>query len=117
MHRMVSIIATLLVVGLTQTATAADASTSADNRKTEESKGITVDDLGHWLKREAQNIEKEIPQMGSAIGNAVKKITEKGPERRSSQEPVKQTRRVDSVRVDVSSAPQYHHFPPPRLVV
>ena len=106
MHSMVIIIAALLVIGLTQAAAAAaDASTSADNRKTEKSKGITVDDLGQGLKSAAQNIEKEIPKMGSAIGNAVKKITEKGPERLSSQEPAKQKKRVDSVRVDVSSAP------------
>src|SRR3990172_11523924 len=99
MHRMVIIIAALLVVGLTQAAAAADASTSADNRKTEKSKGITVDDLGRGLKSAAQNIEKGIPKMGSAIGNAVKKITEKGPERPSSQEPAKQKKRVNSVRV------------------
>jgi hypothetical protein len=105
MHRMVIIIAALLVAGLTQAAAAAAASPSADNRKTEKSKGITVDDLGRGLKSAAQNIEKEIPKMGSAIGNAVKKITEKGPEKSSSQEPTKQKKRVDSVRVDVSSAP------------
>jgi len=105
MHSMVIIIAGLLVVGLTQAAAAADSSASAENRKTEESKGVTVDDLGRGLKSAAQNIEKEIPKMGSAIGNAVKKITEKGPERPSSQEPAKQKKRVDSVRVDVSSAP------------
>ena len=103
MHRMVISIAALLVVGLTQAAAAA--SPSADNRKTEKSNGITVDDLGRGLKSAAQNIEKEIPKMGSAIGNAVKKITEKGPEKSSSQEPTKQKKRVDSVRVDVSSAP------------
>ena len=40
MHRMVIIIAALLVVGLTQPAAAADASTSADNRKTEQSKRV-----------------------------------------------------------------------------
>ena len=90
MHRMVIIIAALLVVGLTQAAAAADSSTSTDNRKTEDSKGVTVDDLGRGLKSASQNIEKEIPKMGSAIGNAVKKITEKGPERPSSQEPAKQ---------------------------
>ena len=104
MHRTI-IIAALLVAGLTQATAAADGSTSADNRKTEKSKGITVDDLGRGLKSAAQNIEKEIPKMGSAIGNAVKKITEKGPEKSSSQEPTKQKKRADSVRVDVSSAP------------
>ena len=92
MHRMVIIIAALLVVGLTQAAAAADSSTSTDNRKTEESKGVTVGDLGRGLKSAAQNVEKEIPKMGSAIGNAFKKITEKGPEKSSSQEPTKQNK-------------------------
>ncbi len=92
MHRTVIIIAALLVVGLTQAAVAADSSTSADNRKTEDSKGITVDDLGRGLKSAAQNVEKEIPKMGSAIGNAFKKITEKGAEKSSSQEPAKQNK-------------------------
>ena len=91
MHSMVIIIAALLVIGLTQAA-AADASTSADNRKTEKSKGITVDDLGQGLKSAAQNIEKEIPKMGSAIGSAFKKITEKGPEKPSTKEPAKQNK-------------------------
>ena len=59
---------------------------------TEGSKGVTVDDLGRGLKSAAQNIEKEIPKMGSAIGHAVKKITEKGPEKPSSQEPAKQNK-------------------------
>jgi len=91
MQRTVIILAALLVLGLTQAA-ADDASTSADNRKTEESKGLTVENLGRGLKSAAQNIEKEIPKIGSAIGNAVKKITEKGPEKPSSNEPAKQNK-------------------------
>jgi peptidoglycan hydrolase CwlO-like protein len=91
MHRTVIIIAALLVVGLTQAA-AADSSTSAENRKTEERKGVTVDDLGRGLKSAAQNIEKEIPKMGSAIGHAVKKITEKGSDKPASNEPAKQNK-------------------------
>ena len=92
MHRTVIIIVALLVVGLIQVAAAADSSTSADNRKTEDSKGITVDDLGRGLKSAAQNVEKEIPKMGSAIGSAFKKITEKGPEKPSTKEPAKQNK-------------------------
>jgi len=82
------IIATLLAFGVTQVAAAE--STSVVNRKTEDSKGITVDDLGRGLKSAANNIEKEIPKMGSAIGNAFKKIAEKGSDKPSSQEPAKQ---------------------------
>jgi hypothetical protein len=91
MQRTVIILAALLVLELTQAA-ADDASISADNRKTEESTGLTVENLGRGLKSAAQNIEKEIPKIGSAIGNAVKKITEKGPEKPSSNEPAKQNK-------------------------
>jgi hypothetical protein len=91
MHRTVSFIAAILVVGFAQVAVAAS-STSADKRNTEESKGLTVDDLGRGLKSAAKNVENEIPKIGSAIGNAVKKITEKGSEKPSSQEPAKQNK-------------------------
>ena len=78
MHRAFIIIAAVLAVGLTQAATA---STSADKPNTEERKGLIVDDLGRGLKSAAKNVEKEIPKIGSAIGNAFKKITEKGTEK------------------------------------
>jgi hypothetical protein len=78
MHRTVIIVAALLVLGLTQ---AAASSTAADNPKTGNGTGITIDDLGRGLKSAANNVEKEIPKIGSAIGNAVKKITEKGSEK------------------------------------
>jgi len=79
MHRTVIVVAAfVLVVGLTQ---AAASSTSDDNSKTGDGKGVTVDDIGRGLKSAANNVEKEIPKIGSAIGNAVKKITEKGSEK------------------------------------
>jgi len=86
MLRTVAIVG-LLLFGLSQTAESA--LDSADGRKTEESKGVTVEDLKRGLKSAAQNIEQEIPKLGAAIGNAVKKITEKEPEKQSSQEPSK----------------------------
>ena len=49
-----------------------------------------MEDLGRGLKSAGQNIEKEIPKIGSAIGNAVKKMTEKGSEKPATQEPAKQ---------------------------
>ena len=82
MHRTIIIIVALFVVGLSQAAVAAS-STPPDNRKTGDGKGLTVDDLGRGLKSAANNIEKEIPKLGSAIGRAVKKITEKEPEKPS----------------------------------
>ena len=87
MNRMIIIIG-VLVFGLAQAAAAADSSNTGG--KTGESKGITVDDLGRGLKSAANNVEKEIPKMGSAIGKGFKKITEKSPEKSSSQESTKQ---------------------------
>ena len=89
MHRMVIIIVALLLLGFIQTVTTAPSS-SADRRNTEGSRGITVDDLGRGVKSAAQNIEKEIPKMGSAIGSAFKKITEQGSGKSSSQEAARQ---------------------------
>ena len=89
MHRMVIIIVALLLLGFIQTVTTAPSS-SADRRNTEVSKGVTVDDLGRGVKSAAQNIEKEIPKMGSAIGSAFKKITEQGSGKSSSQEAARQ---------------------------
>ena len=62
-------------------------SASAENQKPEGNKGITVDDLGRGLKSAAQNVEKEIPKIGSAIGETFKKITDK----RSDKKPTRET--------------------------
>jgi len=59
---------------------------SAENQKAEGSKGITVDDLGRGLKSAAQNVEKEIPKIGSAIGETFKKITDKRSDKKPAQE-------------------------------
>jgi hypothetical protein len=86
MNRMVMIVAVLSFSGLIQPAIA------AESRSVEQSKGLTVDDLGRGLKSAAKNVENEIPKIGSAIGNAVKKITENGQDKPSSQIPAKQNK-------------------------
>ena len=86
MNRMVMIVAVLSFSGLIQTAIA------AESRTTGESKGLTVDDLGRGLKSAAKNVENEIPKIGSAIGSAIKKITEKGQDKPSSPKPAKQNK-------------------------
>ena len=63
---------------------------SAENQKTERSKGITVEDLGRGLKSAAQNVEKEIPKIGPAIGETFKKVTGKESEKQSAQSPTKE---------------------------
>jgi hypothetical protein len=77
----------LMLLGLSLPAESASNSTEHD--KAEGSGGITVEDLKQGLKSAAHNVEKEIPKIGSAIGNAVKKLTDKEPAQ-SPQEPSKQ---------------------------
>ena len=85
MNKMVILIG-VMIFGLAQAAVAADSSNSAGN------KGITIDDYARGLKSAANNIEKEIPKMGAAIGSGFKKITQKSPEKSSSQESTKQSK-------------------------
>ncbi len=51
----------------------------ATEEKKNESKpaGITLEDIGRGLKRAAQNIENEIPKLGPAIGDTIRKMTGK----------------------------------------
>jgi hypothetical protein len=84
----VSFITWILVFGLNQAAGAA--SGSADSQKKEDSKGLTIEDLGRGLKSAAQNIEKEIPKIGPAIGDMFRKIGGKDSEKQQSQSPKKQ---------------------------
>jgi len=74
----------LLLLGFSQTAESAG--NSAGNQKTEESKGITVEDLVRGLKSAEQNVEKEIPKIGPAIGETFKKITGKSSDNKPTQE-------------------------------
>ena len=78
----------VLVLWLSQVAGAA--SDSPETQKSQESKGITVEDLGRALKSAEQNIEREIPKIGPAIGETFKKITGKDSEKQSSQSPEKE---------------------------
>ena len=61
-------------------------SASAESQKAEGNKGITVDDLGRGLKSAAQKVEKEIPKIGSAIGETFKKITDKRSDKKPTHE-------------------------------
>jgi len=74
----------LLLLGLSLTAESA--LSSSDNQRTEGGKGTTVEDLGRGLKSAVQNIEKEIPKIGPAIGETFKKITGKDSRNKPAQE-------------------------------
>mgnify|MGYP003460532021 CR=1 FL=1 len=59
---------------------------SAESPQTERSKGLTVEDLARGVRSAAQNIEKEIPKIGSAIGKTVTSITGNSSEKKSTQQ-------------------------------
>lgn len=86
MHRM-SMIAGLGLLGWCLLA-GPDA-VSAESQKTDGSKGITIEDLGRGAKSAAQNVEKEIPKIGHAIGETFKKVTGKESEKQPAQSPTK----------------------------
>ncbi|WP_413936652.1 hypothetical protein [Nitrospira sp. BLG_1] len=72
-----------LSMGLS-TATLAEA---ADSQQVEQRKGLTVDDLTRGLRSAAQNIEKEIPKIGPAIGKTIKSVTGSNSEKAKPQDP------------------------------
>ena len=65
----------LLLTGLSSLALSA--SDTADTQKSSDNKGVTPGDIGRGLKSAEQNIEKEIPKIGPAIGETFKKATDK----------------------------------------
>lgn len=72
----------LLVLLLTGNVCAASAAP-----QTESHKGITVDDLARGLRGAAQNVEKEIPKIGPAIGKTLKSVAGKTSEKTPAQDP------------------------------
>lgn len=56
-------------------------------QQTDRTKGITVEELTRGLRSAAQNIEKEIPKIGPAIGKTVKSIAGNSSEKTRSQNP------------------------------
>jgi hypothetical protein len=60
---------------------------AADSPQAERSKGLTTDDLLRGLRSAAQNVEKEIPKIGPAIGKTVKSIAGHSSEKTPSQNP------------------------------
>ena len=60
---------------------------AAGAQQVEQRKGLTVDDLTRGLRSAAQNIEKEIPKIGPAIGKTLKSVTGSNSEKAKSQDP------------------------------
>ncbi len=49
-------------------------SEQAQSQQTKPGQGITVEDLTRGVRSAAQNIEKEIPKIGAAVGKTIKSI-------------------------------------------
>ncbi len=60
---------------------------AADSQQAERNKGLTVDELTRGLRSAAQNVEKEIPKIGPAVGKAVKSISAQGSGKTRTPEP------------------------------
>ncbi|MBS0183455.1 MAG: hypothetical protein JSS39_13725 [Nitrospira sp.] len=76
---MFGILTFFLIAG---TVCAAPATQQADTHK-----GVTVEDLARGLRSAAQNIEKEIPKIGPAIGKTVTSLAGNRPAKSRPQDP------------------------------
>jgi hypothetical protein len=80
----VGLLTVLLVLG---NVVCAAESLQAQSQQTEASKGLTVEDLARGVRSAAQNIEKEIPKIGAAIGKVVTSIRTNSSEKTQSRQP------------------------------
>jgi len=67
----IGLLTILLVMG---NAVGAAESQTAKSRQAEPGKSLTVNDLTRGVRSAAQNIEKEIPKIGAAVGKTLKSI-------------------------------------------
>jgi hypothetical protein len=80
--------AVLLIVALTALPAAAEDASEADKPK--KGTGVTLQDLGRGLKNAAKNVEQEIPKIGPAIVDTVKKLSGKESDKPPAQNPEQQ---------------------------
>lgn len=63
----------------------------AEQKKNEKNPvGTTFEDIGRGIKNAAQNVEKEIPKIGAAIGASVKKLTGNNNDKSDNKNPPKE---------------------------
>ena len=62
-----------ILLGMGNAVGAAESQT-AQSQQAEPGKGVTVNDLTRGVRSAAQNIEKEIPKIGAAVGKTLKSI-------------------------------------------
>jgi len=76
-----------LVGVLSSCALAGSVLAASEPQQADRNKGVTIDDLTRGLRSAAQNIEKEIPKIGPAIGKTVKSIAGNSSEKTRSPNP------------------------------
>lgn len=64
----------------------------ATKQKDTDKGGLTVEDLARGLRSAGQNIEKEIPKIGPAIGKTVKSLAGNSSDKRPSRNPPTDTK-------------------------
>jgi hypothetical protein len=62
-------------------------SAASSSQQTDSHKGITVEDVARGVRSAVQNIEKEIPKIGPAIGKTVQSLGANSSEKTRSQNP------------------------------
>lgn len=62
-------------------------SQQAQSQQAEPGKGLTVEDLARGVRSAAQNIEKEIPKIGAAVGKTVQSIRGNSSEKTQPRQP------------------------------
>ncbi|MGC4097286.1 MAG: hypothetical protein QM706_09235 [Nitrospira sp.] len=60
---------------------------ASSTQQADSHKGTTVDDLARGLRSAAQNVEKEIPKIGPAIGKTIKSASGSRSEKSQTQDP------------------------------
>ncbi|MGZ8383596.1 MAG: hypothetical protein ACXWWE_06245 [Nitrospira sp.] len=83
MRASVVLLPLLLLIPTALIAVCGIASESTDTSKAGSNQGLTLENLGRGIKSAAKNIEEEIPKVGPAIGDTLKKVTgsDKGKDR------------------------------------
>lgn len=65
----------ILLIPTVLIAVSSAASESTDTGKAGSNQSLTLKNLGRGIKSAAKNIEEEIPKIGPAIGDTLKKVT------------------------------------------
>lgn len=87
MRASVVLLPVVLLIPTALIAVSGAASESTDTSKPGSNQSLTLENLGRGIKSAAKNIEEEIPKIGPAIADTLKKVTGTDKERDRSKTP------------------------------